>query len=271
VIQANSGERSFTITTDSVQNLPISNRSFTSLATFAPGVNGTTRVGGGGQNNILVDSVNLVDTGNNGTGLSLNVEAIGEVKVLTSGYQAEFGRSSGLQISAVTKSGTSRFHGSLYDIQRDSSWNANSWVNKRNNVALAVSKEKDWGYSIGGPVGKPGTTNKLFFFFSQEWRPRSGSGSINRFRVPTALERQGDFSQSRDNNGNIYNLIRDASTGLPCTTADNSGCFKDGGVLGKIPANRLYQIGLNVLNLWPLPNSSAVRRKARGTRLTGRK
>jgi hypothetical protein len=256
VIQANSGERSFTITTDAVQNLPIANRSFTSLATFAPGVSGTNRIGGGGQNNILVDSVNLVDTGNNGTGLQLNVEAIGEVKVLTSGYQAEYGRSSGLQISAVTKSGTNRFHGSLYDVERNSSWNANSWVNKRNNTPLPVDKQRDWGYSIGGPAGKPGGNNKIFFFFSQEWRPRSGSGSINRFRVPTAEERAGNFSASRDNNGNIYNLIRDASTGLPCTASDNRGCFADGGVVGKIPAASLYQLGLNVLNLWPLPNSS---------------
>ncbi len=256
VIQANSGERSFTITTDAVQNLPIANRSFTSLATFAPGVSGTNRIGGGGQNNILVDSVNLVDTGNNGTGLQLNVEAIGEVKVLTSGYQAEYGRSSGLQVSAVTKSGTNRFRGSLYDVERNSKWNANSWVNKRNGVALAVDKQRDWGYSVGGPVGKPGGSNKIFFFFSQEWRPRTGSGSINRFRVPTELERAGDFSQSRDNNGNVYNLIRNASTGLPCTASDSRGCFADGGVVGKIPAANLNNIGLNVLNLWPLPNSS---------------
>ena len=72
---------------------------------LVPGVVGTTRQGGGGFNNIMMDGVSTMDTGNNGQLLQMNVESIAEVKVLTSGYQAEFGRSSGLQISAVTKSG----------------------------------------------------------------------------------------------------------------------------------------------------------------------
>ena len=118
------------------------------------------------------------------------------------------------------------------------------------------SRRQDWGYTLGGPIGKPGGNNKLFFFFAQEWRPRETSGSIARFRVPTPAERQGDFSQSRDNNGNIYSLIRDASTNLPCTTANTSGCFQDGGVLGRIPASRLNQLGLAVLNFYPLPTST---------------
>ncbi|HUP39850.1 MAG TPA: hypothetical protein VM115_06995, partial [Vicinamibacterales bacterium] len=74
--------------------------------------------------------------------------------------------------------------------------------------------------------------------------------------MPTEAERRGDFSQSRDNNGNLFNLIRDASTGLSCTGTDARGCFSDGGVVGRIPQNRLYQTGLNILNLWPLPNAS---------------
>ena len=75
--------------------------------------------------------------------------------------------------------------------------------------------------------------------------------------MPTALERQGDFSQSTDNNGNPFPYIKDFTNGLACVTTatgDHSGCFQDGGVLGKIPANRLYQIGLNILNMYPSPN-----------------
>ena len=67
-----------------------------------------------------------------------------------------------------------------------------------------ISKQRDWGYSIGGPVGKPGGNNKLFFFYTQEFEPRTGGNDVQRFRVPTALERQGDFSQTTDNNGNPY-------------------------------------------------------------------
>src|SRR4029078_1269512 len=88
--------------------------------------------------------------------LKRNVESIAEVKVLTSGYQAEYGRSSGIQITAVTKSGTNRFRGAVYGVQRDSDCNSNSKENKLNGVAKTLVKEKDWGYSIGGPIGRPG-------------------------------------------------------------------------------------------------------------------
>ena len=72
--------------------------------------------------------------------------------------------------------------------------------------------------------------------------------------MPTALERQGDFSETRDNNGNLFNLIRDPLSTSPCTAANTAGCFRDGGVLGRIPQDRLYQTGVNILKLWPTPN-----------------
>ena len=117
------------------------------------------------------------------------------MKVLVSSYQAEFGRSSGLQITAVTKSGTNRFRGSVYDVERNSDWNANSKTNILNGDPKTVLRQRDWGYSIGGPVGKPGGSNKLFFFYTQEFEPRTGGNDVVRYRLPTALERQGDFSQ----------------------------------------------------------------------------
>jgi hypothetical protein len=259
LIQSRSGERSFTATTEAIENLPVSTRNWTSMVALAPGVIGTTRLGGAGNNNFQLDGVNTMDTGNNGQMLQLNTDAIAEVKVVTQGYSAEYGRASGLQISGITKSGTNQFRGSFFDIRRNSDWNSNSWANDRNGIPKAVSKQQDWGYTIGGPVGKPGGTNKLFFFYAHQYSPRtSGGGTPNRFRVPTALERAGDFSQSVDNNNAPANLIRDASTGLPCSAADTRGCFRDGGVLGKIPANRLYPLGLNILNLWPLPNTSGL-------------
>jgi len=111
VIQATTGERSFTITTESVENLPLANRSFTALTSLAPGVTGNNRIGGGGGNNIMLDGVSAVDTGSNAILLQMNVESIAEVKVLTSGYQAEYGRSSGLQVTATTKSGNQPVQG----------------------------------------------------------------------------------------------------------------------------------------------------------------
>jgi hypothetical protein len=260
LIQAQSGERSFAVSTVQVENLPINHGNFTSVVSLVPGVTGTSRLGGASQNNIMMDGISAMDTGNNGQMLNMNIESIAEVKVLTQGYQAEYGRSSGLQITAVTKSGTNRFHGSVYDIATNSNWNTNSWANQKNGDPKSVNKNTTWGYSIGGPVGKPGGDNKLFFFYSHEYRPTTSSGAINRFRVPTALERAGDFSQTLDTNtqgnstGHLNPYIRDASTGLPCGASDTSGCFQDGGVIGRIPANRLYSVGLAILNRYPLPN-----------------
>jgi hypothetical protein len=274
LVQSQSAERSFAVATEQIENLPFDRQNFINAVQFTPGVilnqragiggqgsgtstgAGATRLGGASQNNIMMDGASAMDTGNNGQMLSMNTESIGEVKILTQGYQAEFGRSSGLQVTAVTKSGTNRFRGSVYDVERDSAWNSNSWTNRENGDPKPNLDEKDWGYSLGGPIGKPGGNNKLFFFYAHEYRPRSSAinnGNPIRLRLPTAAERAGDFSQTRDNNGNLFNLIRDHSTGLPCTAADTRGCFQDGGVLGKIPQNRLYQPGLAVLNRYPLP------------------
>jgi hypothetical protein len=264
VIQAASGERSFTITTESVQNLPIANRGFTSLAALAPGVvaTGTTFTAIGTvsnmSTNITLDGVSTLDTGSNGVMVNINTESIAEVKLLVGGYQAEYGRSSGLQIMAVTKSGTNRFRGSFYDVERNSKWNANSKTNILNGIPKTISKEKDIGYSIGGPIGKPGGNNKLFFFNAVEFRPRTGGNNLRQFRVPTALERQGDFSQTLDNNGNPYPYIRNPSVSGACNATSQVACFADGGVLGRIPQDRLYQPGLNILKMWPMPTSSNV-------------
>ena len=262
LIQVQTGERSFTVASVAVVELPVSGRNFALYATLAPGVVGTTSSTGtvtsarlgGGSTNYLLDGVATIDTGGNGQGIALNPDAIAEVKVLTNAYQAEYGRANGLQISGVTKSGTNRFTGSLFDIRRNADWNSNSWANVRNGVPKAALNQTDYGMTIGGPIGKPGGTNKWFFFYGQQNSPRTSGGAVNFFRVPTLLERQGDFSQSTDNNGNLFNLIRNASTGLPCTATNTSGCYQDGGVLGRIPQSALYQLGLNVLNTYPSPN-----------------
>jgi len=119
IIQTQSGERSFAVTSDEISHIPITHSNFTSLTALTPGVvasgasAGGTRLGGQGQNNIMMDGISAMDTGNNGQMLSMNIESIGEVKILTQGYQAEYGRSSGLQITAVTKGGSNRFSGSF--------------------------------------------------------------------------------------------------------------------------------------------------------------
>src|SRR5438874_293553 len=152
MIQSQSGERSFAVATEQIQNLPVAHQNFTSFTSLTPGVvqtgasAGGTRLGGAGQNNIQMDGVSAMDTGNNGQMLSMNIESIAEVKILTQGYQAEYGRSSGLQITAVTKSGTNKFRGSAYDLQGNSAWNTNSWTNLKNGDPKVAATAKTLGY-----------------------------------------------------------------------------------------------------------------------------
>jgi hypothetical protein len=250
MIQAQSGERSFTVTTTQVENLPVDRSNFANLARMAPGVfpgsqsgQAASRLGASGQNNLQMDGISAMDTGNNGQMLNLNIESIAEVKILTQGYQAEYGRSSGLQITAVSKSGTNRFHGSLYDVERNSDWDTINWQDKANGNPKPELKDRHWGYSIGGPVGKPGGNNKLFFFYSHEFHPQTTSGTINRFRVPTAAERVGDFSQSLDNNGKPIPQLFSPYDRSPYPN-------------NVIPASDLYSVGLNLLNRYPLPSET---------------
>ena len=256
LIQAASGERSFTVTTKEVENLPISSRNFRDLALLTPGVitsstgAGVQRIGGGGYANMMMDGISAMDTGNNGQMIAMNTDAVAEVKVLTSAYQAEYGRSSGIQVLSVTKGGTNQFRGTVYDVERNSTWNKNSWTNIQNGVAKAVSKQRDYGFSLGGPVGKPGGNNKLFFFYSHEMRPRTSGNAEQTFRVPTALERAGRLLAVAGQPRQPVSVhSRTRCSACPCSASNTAGCFKDGGVLGKIPANRLYAPGMALLNM----------------------
>jgi hypothetical protein len=278
-LQTQGGERSFAIEGPVVQNVAVNGRSFLGLAFLAPGVVSTqptptgdsATLSANGQrissNNVQIDGITDVDTGNNGGPMvALSLDSVQEFKVLTSNYQAEYGRSAGAQVSAVTKSGGRELHGSGYVFRRSDRWNANTWLNNRQTTGgvwtpapKPRTDQRDLGYTIGGPVFIPGVFNedrtKLFFFAGQEFQRRvTPPTGPTRVRVPTALERAGDFSQTRDNAGNLFPYIRDYTTGLPCGPADTRGCFRDGGVLGRIPANRLYAPGVDILAIYPLPN-----------------
>ena len=286
-LQTTSGERSFTLESETIKNIANNGRSLFGFATLVPGIlqQGTSgippenadgfTVNGQRQNsnNVTIDGVANIDTGNNGGSMTTtNIDAVAEFKILTNSYQAEYGRAVGGQVQIVTKSGSQDFHGSGYWYGRRSGWNANTWTNKRAGapppigngrvIELPEASRNDYGYTLGGPIFIPGKFNtekrKLFFFWSQEWQKRNDPVAERLARVPTALERAGDFSRSVDLNGNPFPYIRDYATGLPCSASDTRGCFQDGGVLGKIPQNRLYQPGLNALSIYPLPNFGGI-------------
>jgi len=266
LVQTATGERSAIVEQVAIQNVPTSNTFFAQVVALTPGVDSTSsgtptrsdNTGNVARTNYMLDGVTSVNTGGNQPGITLNMDSIAEVKVLTNSYQAEYGRSSGLQVIGITKSGTDQFHGSLYDMDQHSGWNANSWANDSNGIHKAYSLTRFWGGTVGGPVGKPGKQHKLFWFLSEQVQPSAKGGAINYFRVPTALERQGNFSQSTDNNGNLFNTITDTSTGLPCSSTSAGGCFAAGGVLGVIPQSRLNPVGLAILNQYPMPNTNGL-------------
>jgi hypothetical protein len=221
----------------------------------SPGAINNITINGGSnlQKNFTVDGITDMDTGSNTTlHYEPNLDAIQELKVLTSNYQAEFGRNSGGTITVVTKSGTQQFHGTAAWNHRHEGFNANTWTNNRNgrnaldvpNSQISKYRFNIETYSIGGPVFIPKVFNtekkKLFFFWSQEYTGQFVSGGTQSKYTPTALERQGDFSQSFLNNGTLISITD------PQTGAQFPG--------NKIPANRIDPTGQAMLNFFPLPN-----------------
>jgi hypothetical protein len=286
-VQSRSAERSLAIDSTAISNLAVNGRSPLALTRVVPGVANAPADGSnlgfnvngsrGGVHNLTVDGVSNMDTGNNGMSGNINLDAVEEFKILTNAYQAEYGRSSGAQISVVTKSGGRSYTGRTYWYRRHEGMNANSWINNRDRgLALvndpnsrvglkAINRQSDIGYFVGGPIplGKYNRNrNRLFFFFDQEHQQRfQPPADPRRVKVPTELERRGDFSQSVDNTGRPWPFIRDyqlaqANPGWACNATDQRACFADGGVLGRIPQSRLYDQGLAILGIYPMPNDS---------------
>jgi hypothetical protein len=211
--------------------------------TFTPNISGTRSY----WNTVTLDGqmgsdAHLVSLFNQVT----SVDAIAEVKVVLTNYNAEYGRSSGPQINMVSKSGTSEFHGSLYWYKRNEALNANDYFNNRDGLGKPMFRYDTLGGTIGGPIFLPGRFNtdksKAFFFFSREdWRVKEPL-AIGRLTTPSALERVGDFSQTLDQNNRLI-PIRDPSTGSPYP----------GNI---VPQSQISRNGQALLNVFPLPNNT---------------
>jgi hypothetical protein len=263
LVQTASGERSFTVSTESVSNLPLANRTFDSLLSLAPGVVVTpgaldpaARVGGGGGSNYMLDGATAMDPGINRSGHAhqRRVARRGEgrarrvIRPSTPVRQA-------CRSTRSPRAGPNQFRGSLYEVFRNSDWNATRKTNFSTAIPSRSSDQKDYGFSVGGPGRqRPAAENKLFLLLQLEIQ----SAHLRRRREPLpradAARAAGDFSQSRDNNGKPVSLHQGSADCRDVSAADTRACFQDGGVLGRIPANRLYQTGLNILKWWPAPN-----------------
>jgi hypothetical protein len=187
-----------------VQELPLNNRNFVQLATLAPGVTsalpdeagiGLTSVvslsfAGSRRNavNWFVDGASIVDAASNITLLATpSLESIEEFKIITSSYAAEWPRSGGGIVNVVTKSGDNRFRASAYEFFRHDALNANSFFRKQSSdPAIAGAPPRlryhNFGYTLGGPIQR----DRLFVFWSQEWRRISRSPTTAAAQVPAA-------------------------------------------------------------------------------------
>ncbi len=269
-IRTEGADRAGVLNTNQVVNLALLTRDFLQLTKTIPGVVQNGGVGGAvngnrnNANNLTVDGVTNIDTGSNGGVLAtMNMDQIAEFKVLTNAPPAEFGRSSGAQINVITKSGTRDFHGTGYLFHRHEGLNANNWLNNQQPQSNGLARPRNLyrynyaGFNAGGPVLIPGTglnrnRDKLFFFVSMEWQNQLAANSLRNVTVPTAAQREGDFSQTREGDGRpVY--IRDPLSGLPCgVNTGGPGCFP-GNI---IPANRINPDGQKILKFYPLPNAS---------------
>src|SRR6266704_520252 len=149
------------------------------------------------QNNWTVDGADNVDHGSNITLLVYpSVDAIAEFKIERSNYSPEFGRSASGQINVITRSGTSNFHGGLYEFFRNEVLNANDFISNSKGAPRRILRYNDFGGTIGGPFFIPNFYNqnkeKTFFFFSEEVRRVTTPVALTSI-VPTTQERQGNF------------------------------------------------------------------------------
>lgn len=282
-IQSQTGERSGIVTGTQLRDLALNGRNPLDFMKTLPGVVtgnvnfgqvssstsglGSFNVNGtrSNQKELTVDGSSNVDTGNNvDTHASLNPDAISEIKVLTSNFQAEYGRAGGGFISIVTKSGTNDYHGTLRYFHRHEGLNANNYFRNAQGRRPDGSEVQPrnlyrynyYGYDIGGPIylprfGEGGPAvwsgkNKLFFFWNQEFYEQLAPEGARNIQVPTLAERSGNFSNTRDGNGNLI-TVRDTTN---CLGNGTNAAFP-GNI---VPQRCWYSNGQQILNVYPQPN-----------------
>jgi hypothetical protein len=255
-VETESSERSGLITSREMQELPLKGRSYLGTVKLLPGIIDTANRESPGWNDLVginisgtragaidltLDGITSLDTGSmTGPYLAPSIDAVAEVKVLLSNYQAEYGRSSGGTINTIIKSGTHDFHGGAYYFLRNEDLNANEFFNNKNGLPRPRYRFNNPGYFLGGPVLLPFThfnrnRDKLFFFWSQDFLPLTIPSGVQDQTFPTALERQGNFSQSGV-------VITDPLTHAPFPN-------------NIVPVNRIDPNGQKLLDLFPMPNT----------------
>jgi len=272
LVETESGRVSSLVSEKQVTELPLNGRNYAALVTLVPGLSapneggafGTRGTGldshvdvsvNGNQSNAnmwTVDGVNNMDVGSNATLLVFpSIDSIAEFRVERNSFSAEYGQAQGAVINLVTKGGSNDFHGSLFEFFRNDKLNANDWFSNQAGIKRAPLRYNNFGGNFNGPIVK----DRVFFFWSEEWRrERRGTGPL-RALVPTAAERAGNFS------GPVSGLSGGVPWDPTTCTRDSSGnrvfsaatCQPFPGNV--IPQARLSPAGLALMNIFPLPNN----------------
>ena len=253
-----SGEKASVITADDLAQTAIRGRDYLDMLRLQPGVvdeNDSREAPGPdgirnlyingareNQKNITIDGVTSMDSGSNSTvHTAPTLGTIAEVKILTSAYQAEFGRAVGGTVIVTTRGGGRQYHGSGFWSHRHEEFNANDYFNNSRGLARTPYRFNLAGWNLGGPVWPKNRRDaNLFFFVSQEFTRQRVNYPLQQVRMPTALERKGDFSQTLDLNQARLNVYD------PLTNSPFPG--------NVVPQNRINATGQALLNVLPLPN-----------------
>ncbi len=266
-LETESATLSQVVTTRSIQNLPLNIRDPFALVALTPGVQLGSNFGAGGgkdvgrnyfksdfyvggsrsgSQEILIDGAPDTTADANKGVIDPPIDTVQEFAVQASSYDAQFGRTSGAVMNVVTKSGTNDIHGVAYDFERHSVLDANNFFNNRSGIANPSFQR----HQFGGDAGLPLIKNKWFAFGDYEGL-RQGYPITSVDTVPTALQRQGDFSQTFTSAGALIRIY-DPSSLVTLSDGSRRRSAFPGNV---IPTTALNPVAQATVSLYPLPNT----------------
>lgn len=248
-LNTESGARGEVTSSLEITEMPLEGRNYSDLAYLTGGVipkgdggDGQYAVNGARADNIsfLVDGMNNTQRRNTGPVMNLPIEGVQEFKMMTSGYSAEFGRYAGGVLSVVTKSGTNKLHGSLYEFVRNDMWDAAGYFD----LTKSKLRRNQFGSTVTGPVYLPKIydgRNRTFFMFTWD-TVKAVDGKTQRGIVPSPAMLAGDFSKALNAQGRPQ-IITDTLARQPFP----------GNI---IPADRLDPVSRKMAAYFPAANLS---------------
>jgi hypothetical protein len=286
LITTDRADRGTVVENQFVSSIPLLTRNPLLLVTMTAGAIGTATPGGGlaagdntvsqnqtnyfringgrnRSNEILIDGAADTGTYNNQASAIPQVDAVREFKINTNPYDAELGHTGGGIISYTIKSGTNDFHGSLHEFLQNAILNANGFNANKARTPRRQLQKNQFGFTIGGPLSIPklySGKNRTFYFFAYEGL-RQHSFSSFTGTVPTAAQRQGDFSSTLDANGALKLIYDPTTTRLdPTAPAGTTRYIRDTFAGNRIPASLFNTVGTNLLKYFPAANQQGIGR-----------